>query len=215
MSKTVFILTDCAKKKHPTIPDGLSVVKIDSLTQEELIADYVPFCDGAKIGAKGDDGKIYKKIEGDENSLIASGVIMVGKFARPFSDKYSVGGTISAPMLYDGDTDKPISPTITSIIIAKDENDTDEIVNAFNVLCSKWKRHLNMAENTENYSAEDTLCLCYECAAPIFNAESNCSSCGSWDWDDTDFFGAEYESYMQKIAFNLAPNNKMYNSTVE
>ncbi len=213
MALIAFILTDCAMKKHTEKEDYLALVRSDSLTKEDLTANYVPFCAAAMVGEGDDDGNICKGIVGDEKSVIISGVIMMGKFPRPFTKEYIVGKSFTAPNLHDGDTHNPIAPVVTSIIIATDENDTDGIVNKFNELCASWGRHLNMAEQVLE-AEEEVIALCYDCNHPIHMDDAKCKGCGSWDWEDEDFFGAEYERTMETIAFNSYPQNRLYESTV-
>jgi hypothetical protein len=212
MALIAFILTDCAMKKHTEKEDHLALVRSDSLTKEDLTANYVPFCVAAMVGVGDDAGDICKGIVGDEKSIVISGVIMMGRFPRPFTKEYTVGKSFTAPPLHDGDTHNPIAPVVTAIIIAKDENDTEGIVNKFNELCASWGRPLKMAEQV--LEAEEVIALCYDCNHPIQMDDAKCKGCGSWDWEDGDFFGAEYEMAMETLAFNSYPQNRLYESTV-
>jgi hypothetical protein len=213
MALIAFILTDCAMKKHTGKEDHLALVRSDSLTSDELTANYVPFCAAAMKGEADDDGNICKEIVGDKNSITISGVIMVGQFPRPYTQKYTVGESFTHPSLRDGDTHNPMAPIVTAIIIAKDEGDTTGIVNKFNELCASWGRNLKMAEQVLE-AEEEVIALCYDCNHPIHMDDGNCKGCGSWDWEDDDFFGAEYEMTMETLAFNSYPQNRLYESTV-
>jgi len=212
MAEIAFILTDCAMKKHTEKKDHLALVHSDSLTQEELTANYVPFCAAAMVGKEDDMGNICKGIVGDEKSITISGVIMIGQFPRPYTQEYTIGKSFSHPSLHDGDTHNPIAPTVTAIIIAKDETDTKEIVNKFNELCVSWGRPLKMAEQV--LEAEEVIALCYDCNYPIHMDDEKCKGCGSWDWEDADFFGAEYELEMENLAYKSYPQNRLYEPTV-
>jgi hypothetical protein len=213
MALIAFILTDCAMKPHTETEDHLALVRSDSLTKEELTANYVPFCAAARVGFADDKGSICKGIVGDEKSITISGVIMMGKFPRPYTTEYTVGKSFTAPTLHDGNTHNPIAPVVTAIIIAKDEKDTTGIVNKFNELCASWGRELKMAEQVLEAEGE-VIALCYDCNHPIHMDDGNCKGCGSWDWEDDDFFGAEYEMTMETLAFNSYPQNRFYESTV-
>ena len=213
MAQIAFILTDCAMKKHTGKEDYLALVRSDSLTKEELTANYVPFCAAAMVGKEDDMGNICKGIVGDEKSITVSGVIMVGQFPRPYNQEYTIGKPFSHPSLHDGDTHNPIAPVVTAIIIAQDEKDTKGIVNKFNELCASWGRHLNMAEQVLE-AEEEVIALCYDCNHPIHMDDAKCKGRGSWDWEDEDFFGAEYELEMENLAHKSYPQNRLYESTV-
>jgi len=213
MALIAFILTDCVQKTRPK-EDRVELVRAKSLTNEEMIANYVPLCIVYMVGETDDFGKVCKGIVGDEKSITVSGVIMVGQFPRPFHDTFTVGKSFSAPALYEEDTLNLIDPVVTAIVIAEDEEDTEGIVNHYAQLNTEWERDSQSGLKMAEQVLEEVIALCYDCSYPIHMDDEKCKGCGSWDWEDTDFFGAEYELEMENLAYKSYPQNRLYESTV-
>ena len=190
------IITDSEMKKMSDTSDEIQIVKRENLTPE-MMNDYVPF-NGAAVKDEEDHfGRIIQRIEGDKNKVTVSGVTMVGVMPIPFSQEYVVGENFTADNIFEVSTDGSVKKEgfakIEKIILSKTKTDLNEIINYYAEVNAAHGRPVMYAEESSDYRPP----------AATMAAE-----------DETDFFGAEYEQHLIKMAHSLYPLHRMYEANV-
>lgn len=190
------IITDSEMKKMSDTSDEIQIVKRENLTPE-MMNDYVPF-NGAAVKDEEDHfGRIIQRIEGDKNKVTVSGVTMVGVMPIPFSQEYVVGENFTADNIFEVSTDGSVKKEgfakIEKIILSKTKTDLEAIINYYAEVNAAHGRPVMYAEESSDYRPP----------AATMAAE-----------DETDFFGAEYEQHLIKMAHSLYPLHRMYEANV-
>jgi len=193
-----FILTDCEMKQ---VGDEIQIVKRSSLTPE-MMNDFVPFNFAVIKGEKDDEGRIQQYIKGDAKEISTGGVIAVGVMAMPWKTVYTIGNKFTADDIYEFSQDGSVKTkgyaNIERIILCKTKDDTEELVNYFAEVNASHGRPVKYAEE----SNPDSSPAATQATEEMFKAENS------------DFFGAEYENHLIKLAHSKYPSHRMYESNV-
>ena len=208
-----FIITDSEMKKITADSEEKEIVKRANLTPD-MISDFVPFNAAAIIDESDSYGRIYKYIKGDENEIVCGGNIMVGVVPIKWEETYTVGNNFTTENIFelalDGSVKKEGFAKIEKIIVCKTKKDTDEIVNYFAEVNAAHGFPVKYAE-TKSPTPEPY--RPYPSADDMFPAGTQASSIHKAE-NETDFFGAEYEQHLVKLAQSLYPAHRMYQSNV-
>jgi len=140
MVTSAIIMTDCSWDELES-ENRLALVRSESIP-ESLAEYYRPFFLNFEVGSTDGFKKICKKIDGDENSITVQGVIMVGRFPRPFTKEYTVGESFTIAQIdpdHEGDDTDPISPVVTDIFLVKNEKDEVRLAKKFKEYLEEWR----------------------------------------------------------------------------
>ena len=210
-----FIITDSEMKRISANTDEKQIVKRENLTPA-MVNEFVPFNGAAIVGNEDHFGRIIQKIEGNKDKITVSGVTMIGVMPIPWNQDYVVGENFTAKDIFevseDGSVKREGFAKIEKIILGKNENDLDGIINYCAEVNAAHGRPIMYAENVE-MNAEEIVDSCYECANPIYMDDARCRNCGSWDVD-SDMFGTEYEYHLTELAQSVHPQQRMYEANV-
>ena len=208
-----FILTDSEMKKSSADSDEKEIVKRENLTPD-MVAQYVPFNGAAVVGEKDHFGRIYQYIKGDENSITCGGSTMVGVLAVPWEETYTVGDNFTAQNIFevsvDGSVKKEGFAKIEKIIVCKSKNDTEAITNYFAEVNASHGRPIKYAEESNPDSPNFNPYGDYPDSPPAASQAAELMKAE----EDTDFFGAEYEAYLYKLAESIYPTHRNYQANV-
>ena len=205
-----FILTDCEMKQ---VGDEIQIVKRSSLTPE-MMNDFVPFNFAVIKGEEDDEGRIQQYVKGDDNEIRTGGVIAVGVMAMPWETVYTIGNKFTADDIYEFSEDGSVKTkgyaNIERIILCKTKEDTEELVNYFAEVNASHGRPIKYAEESNADSPNfnpygdhtDTSSAASQATEEMFKAENS------------EFFGAEYENHLIKLAHTNYPSHRMYESNV-
>jgi len=208
-----FILTDSEMTKSSADSDEKEIVKRENLSAD-MVSAYVPFNAAAIVGETDSFGRIYEYIKGDEKSITCGGSTMVGVLPVPWEETYTVGDNFTAKNIFEvsleGSVKKEGFAKIERIIVCKTKNDTESIVNYFAEVNASHGRPVMYAEESNPDSPNFSPYGDYPDSPPAASQAAELMKAE----EDTDFFGAEYEAYLYKLAENLYPTHRNYQSTV-
>ena len=208
-----FIITDSEMKKITANSDEKEIVKRANLTPD-MISQFVPFNAAAIVGEKDLFGRVYEYIKGDKNEIVCGGNTLVGVIPVPWEETYTVGNNFTTENIFelsvDGSVKKEGYAKIEKIIVCKTKNDTEEIVNYFAEVNASHGRQVKYSEesdpespNFNPYGDYPDYSSAASQAAELMKAE-----------EDADFFGAEYEQHLIKLAQSLYPPHRSYEANV-
>ena len=93
------IITDSVMK--PMVDSkSIQIIKQSNVPSGEM-ETYQPFNMALVVGEKDYKNRITQKIVGDDNSITASGVTMIGVMPVPWNETYTVGDKISADDIFE------------------------------------------------------------------------------------------------------------------
>jgi hypothetical protein len=162
---------------------SIQIIKQSNVPSGEM-ETYQPFNMALVVGEKDYKNRITQKIVGDDNSITASGVTMIGVMPVPWNETYTVGDKISADDIFEEGSEKEGFATIRKLINMKDKEDIDGMLNYF--------QQVNKSHNYEVKYAETV-----ELAA-----------------EDAEVFDEQYETFMAELGMSYYPKSKMYESNV-
>lgn len=190
-----YILTDSAQRYFDKDDkEAVEVVKTANIPANEL-DEYTPF---ALFYMKGEvctrNGFTVKEISGDKTSLIIDGFIKRGIIPLFSKETFSVGDTYTADGIFtvssDGSSRSAGSVVITDIILAKNEDDVEGILNAMQTLGTQFGRKIKMAEEVID---DDGL---------LMEAETQ------------EFDLGEYEIFMSEVGISSYPQERFFHANV-
>ncbi len=203
----VFVITDCVMKKVKDNDAKKEIVKISALPQGEIPDGFTAFCWAAFIGAKDFEGKICKKITGDDKEVTISGLQSLGMMAIPYEETFTIGDDFTASDIVE--FEKPTKQgyaTISQIIYAKTENDTEALVNWGKTMETIVGGPIKMADTSNpdspNFDPYGDYPPAATQAAELMKAE------------ETDVFGAEYDQHMMNLYHSLYRSEREYEANV-
>ena len=203
----VSVITDCVMKKVKDNDAKKEIVKISALPQGEIPDGFTAFCWAAFVGAKDFEGKICKKITGDDKEVTISGLQSLGIMAIPYEETFAVGDDFTAPDIVE--FEKPSKQgyaTISQIIYAKTENDTEALVNWGKTMETIVGGPIKMADTSNpdspNFDPYGDYPPAATQAAELMKAE------------EADVFGAEYDQHMMNLYHSLYRSEREYEANV-
>jgi len=205
-----FIITDSEMKKITANSDEKEIVKRENLTPD-MISQFVPFNAAAIVGEKDLFGRIYEYIKGDKNEIVCGGNTLVGFIPVPWEETYTVGNNFTTENIFElaveGSVKKEGYAKIEKIIVCKTKNDTEEIVNYFAEVNASHGRQVKYSENNDyEYRPSNG-------GGPYGSAAAQAAELMKAE-EDTDFFGAEYEQHLIKLAQSIYPPHRSYEANV-
>mgnify|MGYP003117228585 FL=1 len=198
----VFVITDCVMKKVKDNDAKKEIVKISALPQGEIPDGFTAFCWAAFVGAKDFEGKICKKITGDDKEVTISGLQSLGIMAIPYEETFTIGDDFTAPDIVE--FEKPTKQgyaTISQIIYAKTENDTEALVNWGKTMETIVGGPIKMADTSNPDS-------------PNFDPYGDYPPAATQAAEETDVFGAEYDQHMMNLYHSLYRSEREYEANV-
>jgi hypothetical protein len=194
-----FILTDSVMKKIAKDDEDKEIVKRENIvkTDGSIPAEFVPFNAAYIKGETDIFGKMCDYVKGDSKSIVVGGNTLVGAFAIPWEETYTVGDNFTADHIFElikeGSHRKQGYAKIEKIIVCKTKNDTDEIVNYFAEVNAAHGRPIKYAEEgvTETNYGD------YSPPAATQAAEED-----------------EYEAFLMREAEFIHPPQRNYQNTV-
>ncbi len=148
----VFILTDSSQRYFdPEDKDAVEVVKQSNIKD---LSEYSPFGLWYGVGHLSPrSGFKPTKISGDSQKITIEGHIKRGILPISITETFQIGDTYSADGMFsvssDGASRSQGSVTITQIVVAKDKDDVEGILNAMQKLNSDYGRKISSAEQEE------------------------------------------------------------------
>jgi len=208
-----FIITDSEMKRITANTDEKQIVKRENLTAD-MLNDYVPFNGAAIVGKEDFFGRIIQKIEGNKDKITVSGVTMVGVMPIPWAQDYVVGENFTAKDIFevseDGSAKREGFAKIEKIILSKTQNDLDELINYCAEVNAAHGRPVMYAEESNPDSPNFDPYGDYPDESPAASQAAELRKAE----EESDFFGAEYEAHLVKLAQSLYPQHRMYESNV-
>ena len=202
----VFVITDCVMKKVKDNDAKKEIVKISALPQGEIPDGFTAFCWAAFVGAKDFEGKICKKITGDEKEVTISGLQSLGIMAIPYEETFTIGDDFTAPDIVE--FEKPTKQgyaTISQIIYAKTENDIEALVNWGKTMETIVGGPIKMADTSNPDSPNFD---------PYGDYPDTSSPAATQAAEETDVFGAEYDQHMMNLYHSLYRSEREYEANV-
>ena len=147
-----FILTDSSQRYFdPEDKDAVEVVKQSNIKD---LSEYSPFGLWYGVGHLiPRSGFKPTKISGDSQKITIEGHIKRGILPISITETFQIGDTYSADGMFsvssDGASRSQGSVTITQIVVAKDKDDVEGILNAMQKLNSDYGRKISSAEQEE------------------------------------------------------------------
>jgi len=148
----VFILTDSSQRYFdPEDKDAVEIVKQSNIKD---LSEYSPFGLWYGVGHLSPrSGFKPTKISGDSQKIMIEGHIKRGILPISITETFQIGDTYSADGMFsvssDGASRSQGSVTITQIVVAKDKDDVEGILNAMQKLNSDYGRKISSAEQEE------------------------------------------------------------------
>ncbi len=205
-----FILTDSVMKKIDADNEDKEIVKRENVVKSDgaIPPEFVPFNAAFIKGETDIFGKMCDYVKGDTKSIVVGGNTLVGAFAIPWEETYTVGDNFTADHIFelikDGSHRKQGMAKIEQIIVCKTKNDTDEIVNYFAEVNAAHGRPIKYAEQGYTGSGQgwpqesgDYSPPAATQAAELLKAEED-----------------EYESFLMQEAEFVHPPQRNYQNTV-
>jgi len=190
-----YLLTDSAQRYFDKDDkEAVEVVKTANIPADE-IGEYSPF---ALFYMKGEvctrNGFTVKEISGDTKSITIDGFTKRGIIPLFSKETFSVGDVYTADGIFtvssDGSSRSEGSVVITDIVLCKNENDIEDILNAMQKLGTQFGRKIKMAEQVID---DDGL---------LMEAESE------------DFDLEEYMEFMAEVGVSSYPQERMFRANV-
>ena len=148
----VFILTDSSQRYFdPEDKDAVEIVKQSNIKD---LSEHSPFGLWYGVGHLSPrSGFKPTKISGDSQKIMIEGHIKRGILPISITETFQIGDTYSADGMFsvssDGASRSQGSVTITQIVVAKDKDDVEGILNAMQKLNSDYGRKISSAEQEE------------------------------------------------------------------
>ena len=188
------VLTDSAQRYFdPNDKSKKEIVQLSNIPSDQM-DEYSP-CGFLFIKGNEDDfGITTEKITGDAKNVEIEGFQKVSIIPIPSNQTISIGDTMTHNTFYslssDGSIMDSASVKVISIILMKNKNDVEPLMNEMLKLESQFGRKIMMAEEVMN---NDGLLL---------EAESE------------DFSAEEYDTFLTELGLEKLPTHRFYKANV-
>tara|TARA_Y100000389_G_scaffold203422_1_gene251808 strand:+ start:383 stop:982 length:600 start_codon:yes stop_codon:yes gene_type:complete len=192
-----FILTDSSQRYFD--PDDKEAVEVVKQSNTKDLSEYSPFGLWYGVGHLSPrSGFKPTRISGDSQNITIEGYIKRGILPISITETFQIGDTYSADGMFsvssDGASRSQGSVTITQIVLAKNKDDVEGILNAMQKLNTEYGRKISSAEESEEDGVVPEAIM--------------------WKAENDEFTLEDYESYMAEMGMASYPQERFFSSNV-